>query len=212
VSKEVAAKLREAARRVQHTNNLKQLTLGLINYADTYGRTMPPHAIYSADGKALLSWRVAILPFIARDELYKEFKLDEPWDSKHNKKLLARMPAVFRMPSDQPGPANQTVYQVLVGKGAAFEGKKGVRWPADFTDGTANTILVVEAAKAVPWTKPDDLVYQPDKALPKFGGHFRGGFYAAFADASVRFISSKVKEKNLRATITRNGGEVIGDD
>jgi prepilin-type processing-associated H-X9-DG protein len=80
---------------------------------------------------------------------------------------------------------------------------------ADFTDGTSNTLMVVEAAKPVPWSKPEDLAYDPNRPLPKLGGHTPGGFNAAFCDGSVRFLTDKIKESVLRALITRNGGEVI---
>ena len=39
-----------------------------------------------------------MLPYVEEGELFKEFKLDEPWDSEHNKKLLARMPKVYAIP------------------------------------------------------------------------------------------------------------------
>jgi hypothetical protein len=84
-----------------------------------------------------------------------------------------------------------------------------LRLPADFTDGTSNTILIVEAATPVPWTKPEDLPYVADQALPKFGGLFGGDFHALFADGGVQLLSKKADEENLRAAITRNGGEQV---
>jgi hypothetical protein len=207
------ARIEEAKRRMESVNNLKQLALATVNYSDTNRGFFPAHALYSTDGKPLLSWRVLILPYLDQEKLYKEFRLDEPWDSDHNKKLLAKMPKVFLQPGSPAG-TTETFYQAFVGKGASFEGKAGVRYPASFTDGTSNTILYVEAAKGVPWTKPADLAFDPDpkKPLPKLGGHFRGGFNVAMCDVSVRFISKQVSDQTLRAAITRNGGEVLGQD
>src|SRR5262249_54155708 len=82
-------KVRMAAGNAQGQNNLKQIALAMHNYNDAYNGKLPAHAIYSKDGKKpLLSWRVAILPFIEQDNLYQQFHLDEPWDSEHNKKLI----------------------------------------------------------------------------------------------------------------------------
>ena len=205
----VLGKVREKAARTRCANSLKQLGIAFHTYADTNG-TFPPAATYDKGGKALLSWRVAILPFIEEKKLYDEFKLDEAWDSDHNKKLLARMPTLFADPA-KIAKANQTFYQVFVGKGAAFEGQKGLKL-TDFTDGTSNTILVAEGGVDVPWTKPVDLDYQPGKKLPALGGIFPGGFHALFADGSVRFFPKSIKTKSLEAYITRNGGEVPGKD
>jgi hypothetical protein len=202
-------KMRQSAGRIRSVNNLKQLALAMHNYHDTYGH-FPAAATYDKNGKALLSWRVELLPFLDQAVLYKEFKLDEPWDSPDNKKLLAKIPAVFAAPDAARG-ATDTFYQGLVGKGTIFEGKKGIGI-RDILDGTSNTIMFVEAAKAVPWTKPEDLPYDADKPLPKMGGLFAGGFNAALCDGSVRFISNTISEKTLRAAITRSGGEVLGPD
>jgi RNA polymerase sigma-70 factor (ECF subfamily) len=198
-----------AAGREQVANSLKQLALAIHNYHDIY-KALPPAAIYSKDGKALLSWRVAILPFIEQEELYKQFKLDEPWDSPHNKKLLAKMPRVFA-PLAGKAKANSTFFRVFTGEGNVFEGKEGIRLQ-DITDGTSNTILIVEAGQAVPWTKPDELPYDAKKALPKLGGQFKEGFYIAFCDGSVRFVRTPIDELTFRALITRSGGEVVDFD
>jgi hypothetical protein len=80
---------------------------------------------------------------------------------------------------------------------------------ANFTDGASNTILIVEAAEAVPWTKPDELAYALDRPLPSLGGQRGDGFLAAFADGSVRLLPKGIEESTLRALITRDGGEPI---
>ena len=190
--------------------NLKQIGLALSNYHDTYAR-FPFAAMYAKndkDGKKpLLSWRVAILPFIEEDKLWKEFKLDEPWDSEHNKKLLARMPKIYG-PSGAKS-EHSTFYQAFVGKGTAFEGGvKKINY-ASFKKGAHNTLLVAEAAQAVPWTKPEDLIYDPDKDLPQLGGLFDDGFHTLYADGYVQFIKKDIKPETLRALITREGGEVV---
>jgi RNA polymerase sigma-70 factor (ECF subfamily) len=191
-------------------NNLKQIALAVHNYADSNGH-LPAAAIYSEDGTPLLSWRVAILPYIEQDALYKAFKLDEPWDSTHNKKLLAQMPKLYAPLAGEVKDKHSTFYRAFTGKGTVFPGPKGIRF-ADIVDGTSSTLMVVEAGEAVPWTKPAELRYAPDRPPPALGGMFVGGFNAAFADGSVRFIKDTIDVKTLRALITRNGGEKIDFD
>src|SRR5262249_29173622 len=147
--------------------NLHRVGVALHTYHDTHG-TLPAPAIFSKDGKPLLSWRVALLPILGKpgQDLYKQFKLHEPWDSRHNKDLLARMPSCFVPPGGKAADG-LTAYRVFVGKGAAFEGKEGLRM-SSFTDGLSNTALVVEAAP-VPWTKPEELAFDPAGPLPKVG-------------------------------------------
>jgi hypothetical protein len=210
---DLGIRVREAQERVGSANNLRQLTIAMHNYANRNGSRFPPHALYSSAGKPLLSWRVLLLPYLDQDDLYKQFHLDEPWDSEHNKKLLVKMPKVFAAPWAPPG-ATDTPYVGLVGKSAFFDGKQGLRLPADFPDGTSNTIMLVEAPTAVPWTKPEDVPFDPDpaKPLPKLGGHFRQGFNVGMCDGSVHFISKAISDQTLRAAITRDGGEVLGAD
>jgi prepilin-type processing-associated H-X9-DG protein len=206
----IARKLVGVVDRDLAQNSLKNIGLAMHNYHDVYGH-FPAAASYDKQGRPLLSWRVHILPYLEQEELYKQFHLDEPWDSEHNKKLLAKMPRVYAAPP--PGGAKErftTLYQVFTGKGAIFEGKKGltIKQISD-ADGTANTILVAEASEAVPWTKPQDLPSDPDKPLPKLGAPLADGFNLLFADGSVRYIRKTTKEKTLRALITWNGGESI---
>jgi RNA polymerase sigma factor (sigma-70 family) len=201
----------EAKARDQSANNLKRIALAMHNFASTEpAPTFPPDAI-SKDGKRLLSWRVTLLPFLDQQALYTKFHLDEPWDSKHNKALLNQMPTVYAPVVPKGDPKGFTFYQVFTGPGALFDGSEGKRF-ADVTDGTSNTVLAVEAAKAVPWTKPEDVPFDEGNPLPKVGGQFDLGFHAAFADGAVLMISKAIDVATLRFLITRNGGEVIAAD
>jgi RNA polymerase sigma factor (sigma-70 family) len=195
-------KIKTAAARTRSANNMKQILLAMHNYHDANG-VLPAAAIVDKNGKPLLSWRVNLLPYVEQDALYRAFKLDEPWDSEHNKKLMARMPKVF---GDK---GTKTHYRIFVGEGAGFESKKSLKF-ADFTDGTSNTLLIVEAADPVEWTRPEEFEYAEKKPLPKLGGTpFENGFHIGMADGSVRFMSTTATEKTIRAIITRNGGEVL---
>lgn len=199
---------REAARRTQASNNLRQIGIAMHNYHDTY-RSLPPAAKVDADGKPLLSWRVHLLPFVDEVDLYDEFHLDEPWDSEHNKKLIERMPMAYRNPN-LPVADFKTNYLAVTGEGTAFAGKEGTKF-RDVIDGTSNTIIVVEANadRAVIWSKPDDLKFDPQQPLAGLGDLRPGGFQALIMDGSTRFIAKTIDPDVLRALITIGGNEAI---
>jgi hypothetical protein len=205
--------IRQAAARANSSNYLHQMAIAMQLYHETLG-ILPPAASYDREGQPLLSWRVLLLPYLEEGKLFNEFHLDETWDSPHNLRLLSRMPKVYAYPLAKGSTLPYgTHYQVFTGKGTAFEGRQGLRLSHDFPDGTANTILIVEAAEAVPWTKPQDLPYHPADPLPAFGSPSEKDFQAAMGDGSVRpFTRSKVTEQSLRARITRNGGEIVNYD
>jgi hypothetical protein len=186
---------------------LKQLGLAMHNYHDAHGH-FPPAVVYGKDGKPLLSWRVLILPYVERQDLYNQFHLDEPWNSPHNITLLDKIPAVYQPPPGKRSgmPPNHTVIHVFVGKGAAFEDRKALTFN-DFTDGNAMTMLIVEAGRPVPWTKPEDLPYDPDGPLPDLPCLFKDSIRAAFADGSEHSIKAGIHPEVLRALITRNGND-----
>jgi len=211
---------RNAARKVQSINNLKQIGLAFHNFHSTFN-FFPPLTRYDKNKKPLLSWRVAILPYIEQAPLYNEFKLDEPWDSPHNKALIPKMPKIFAIPGAKTDPG-KTFYRAFSGAGTAFstqnQGETGVSI-RDITDGTSNTLGVVEAKEAVIWTKPDSEIpfdagqMPPPAALVNgLGGHFPGGFNVMMLDGSIRFVKSTINPMTLRALITRSGGEVISND
>lgn len=161
-------------------------------------------------GQPTLSWRVHILPYLGENELYKEFHLDEPWDSPHNSRLIERMPPVFASSSRYDGDSTtRTRFQVFTGPDTLFpDDSKTTR--RDVLDPEASTFLLVEAREPVPWTKPDDLAYQRDRDLPKLGASSTEGFYAATVDGAVRFIDNRIDMPSLhRAVQPRDGSGVV---
>ncbi len=209
---------RSASRRMQSANNLKQQVLGLQNYHDTF-LYLPAAYTMNKEKKPLLSWRVHILPFIEQRPLYDQFKLDEPWDSEHNKKLIARMPATYRSPGSSAAPGTTTYLAIggergLFTKPTAETPKPGGLTFAAITDGTANTIAIVEAGdeNAVIWTKPEEFV--PDEKAPLKGlkGPFPGGFLAAFVDGHVQFIKLNTDPVMVWRAFQRDDGQVLNLD
>ena len=202
-------KVREAAARTSASNNLKQIGLAMHIYADSRNGSFPPQdGKFKPTDKGGLSWRVHILPYIDQQELYKQFRLDEPWDSEHNKKLIDKMPPTYVSPL-ATAPAGQTYYQGFVGKGAFFEPGKSIKI-FDITDGTSNTIMAIEGGKAVIWTKPDDIPFDgkiDPKSLALPG---KNGINILMADGSVRWMDlSRLTPQKLAAAITRSGGEAM---
>ena len=202
---------RQAAQRTQARTNMYVIALAMHKYTQANGH-FPPAVLYGPDGKTPYSWRVALLPYLPRWEstegagkLYKQYHFNEPWDGPNNVKLLEKMPAVFRNPQE-PTNAKNTSYFVLTGPGAIFDGKEGTVFH-QIKDGAQSTILVVEAKQDIPWTKPEDIPYDPDKQLPKLGGYFDDSFIAAMADGSVHHLSDKVNQKVLHLLITKADGQ-----
>ncbi len=197
-------------------NNLKQIGLAFHNLQDIYQAF--PVAIADSTGKPGLSWRVAMLPFLEQDTLYKQFKLNEPWDSEHNKKLIALMPKTFAPPGiDTQG---YTYYRSFSGPGAIMPphtrpGTPGQVIPGNkifsIPDGTANTLMVAEATEPVIWTKPDDLPFAAGvQRHPKLGdGVYKGGFYALMCDGSTRWIPGTIDVTNLCNAIQTNDGNIV---
>jgi beta-lactamase regulating signal transducer with metallopeptidase domain len=209
-----------ASHRKLSVNNLKQIALAFHNFHAANNHFPTSVLNGGATGKVPYSWRVAILPYLEQNDLYKRYDFDEPWDGPNNRKLLDLMPAVYNSyPGIDGSPASRTntAYFVFSGEAAALglavRGQVSANPTiADFLDGTSNTILAVESKREVPWTKPEDIPFDIKGPPPELQGFWEKGFNAAFADGSVRFISKAVNPTVLKALITRAGGEVLRTD
>lgn len=201
---------RLAAHRAQSMNKLKQIAIALLNYHNTH-KSFPPAVVMGPDGKTPHSWRLELLPYmdVGKKNVYDRYKMDEPWDSPDNLKLIDEAADLFSVPGEQP--SKDCGYFLLVGPGTVFDPDQPPAKIRNITDGTSKTIGVVEAKRKIPWTKPEDIAFDPDpdKPLPTLGGFFDGGFNTAFMDGSVRFLAEDLDEATLRALISRAGREPV---
>ncbi len=218
-----AKRLRSSANRSRSTNNMRQMMIGLHSFHNDW-KAFP--AAYSVDqnGKPLLSWRVHILPYLDEADLYKQFNLDEPWDSDHNKKLIAKMPQIYGSVHEQ-AEDGKTVYLTIRTKGAVFaapEGNNGdaaIRNPRgtrlrDIRDGTSNTVLMIEVAgkDAVIWSKPDDLTIDPKNPRQAISTPYGDRVAAGFADGSVRMLRLKLESETWLRLFQISDGNIIDQD
>jgi len=160
---------------------------------------------------------VALLPYLALQprykqyqELHEQYRLDEPWDGPNNRKLLDKMPAVYGAPQSNAN-SRDACYFVLTGPTTVLSGNEGNGF-IDIRDGFFNTLLVAEAKRDIPWTKPQDIPYDASKPVPNLGGFDPGGFHTAFADGSAHLLPKSCDKKGLRALFTKQGGERVDRD
>ena len=190
-------------------NSMKQLALAMHNFHDTMG-AFPAQSLVDKQGKRLLSWRVMVLPYLDQAALYQEFHLDEPWDSEHNRKLIEKMPAVFRSAGGNSKPGTTRFVAPLTNRSTMGRVGPAVRIQ-DITDGTSNSIWLVQAdeSHAVIWTKPDDLVIDEKDPIGSVIGPKTKGFWTSIADGSARFLSRDNDATTLMNLFSIDGGEII---
>jgi hypothetical protein len=194
--------------RLRMMNDLRQVGMAVL-YCQNTGGSFPAAAICDASGKPLLSWRVALLPYLEAQSLYQQFHLDEPWDSEHNKRLIQSMPDVYRSKDDPED--GKTRFVALVGENGIFTGKPKGTTAKEVPDGVSNTIIVVEANpdRRVPWTKPEDISFDPQRPLAGLGEACRHKFLVLTADGAVHTMSKDVSPETFRAMQTASGKEAF---
>jgi hypothetical protein len=214
---------REAARRMESSNNLRLIGIAMHQYHDTYkafpltGSNDPEHGVQ-------LSWRVRILPFLEQSPLHDQFDYNEAWDGPSNLPLLDSMPDVFRSPN-MPAGDSKTIYLAVVAPDNIDLRDSAVRADLpmffgdppqstsirDVIDGTSYVIMIVEADmdQAVPWTKPDDWIFDPLNPRRGLGNLRPMGFLALFADGSVHFIGADLNDQTVRYLLSRTDGNSV---
>ena len=170
-----------------------ELLIGFHNFHSAFKRL--PSDIKDDQGKPILSWRVDLLQMVAPD-LFQRFRLNESWDSPHNKALLASMPLQYALPTDREPDATRILRPIVANQ----------KTPSSFTeiqDKLDQTIALLVSDSEVPWTKPTD--HAVDQADPWKGiaRHTSFGFY----DGSVFEIDQQAVGKNLISGFTIAGSD-----
>ncbi len=195
----------KAGDRRQDFDNSKRIALAMRCYESEH-KHLPAAEMLGPDGKTVHSWRVAILPYLDQQELYDQYRLTEPWDSPHNKTLTAKMPAIYRG-SSAPAESTNSGFYVFTGPAAVFDGKTKPRIE-DVRDGTSQTVMVIEAKRDTPWTKPEDIPFSADQPVPVLKGH-QGGNIVTFCDGAAMFITHDSQKTLFKQLITSRGGEKV---
>ncbi|MGB4738138.1 MAG: DUF1559 domain-containing protein [Fuerstiella sp.] len=170
---------REAARRTQCKNSLKQLGLAAHNYHDSH-KGFPPGWVDQTNGSsANWGWSSYLLPMIDQGNMYSQisvgtFSLGESLDDIAKRRQMTTPLPMFRCPSDT-APEINTRHKLLAASGTQYEvatsnfvaangggdwgmddlltgsfGRNSHVMIRDYTDGTSNTIMVGERAWELP--------------------------------------------------------------
>ena len=194
-------------RHVEEANreiNLRMLGLAADLHQESFNQL--PGDVAAKDGKKLLSWRVKVLPYFEDKALYEQFHFDEPWDSEHNRQLLAKMPPIFGKNKEA-----KTSMLAFAGEGTPLGGAKPMSMHQISDPG--HTILLVEAGedRAVPWTKPVDLPWDKANPAEALGTLNDGKFWAVFCDGHVEKLDAKMDPAKLTSMILVHSGATPPD-
>ena len=204
---------REHARRMQCGNYLKQLTLALQNYHDTFLALPRAEQRYAGTSH---SWRMAVLPFAQSTDIYGTYDFTLPWNSTFNRGLTnGRLRDLHRCPSDLSSHIDDTSYLVITDPSTAFPTGRTISFD-DFIDGTANTAILTEVRNSnISWTEPRDLplvelgLWRETSHRPSLLGNHGAGTMVAFADGHVQYLPQQFRTPQWRALFTIAGGEKV---
>ncbi|MBI3865169.1 MAG: DUF1559 domain-containing protein [Planctomycetia bacterium] len=196
-------------------NNIRNIAIALNNYHSTFG-TLPPAYIADANGRPMHSWRVLILPYLDRVDLYARYRFDEPWNGPNNSKLHDVIVDPFCCPEDHGrGKSTSTSYAAIVGPETIWPAPDSMKFD-DVTDGLADTLLVVEVANSgIHWMEPRDLdaSSMPRKINDTSGkgisSRHPGLAVVAYASGHVRRLDERTPATTVEAMMTVRGGEAI---
>jgi hypothetical protein len=198
---------REPARRMQCSNNLRQIALALRNYESVY-HSLPPAYTTDAEGKPLHSWRTLILPYLEQQALYDKIDLSKPWDDPANKDVYETTLLAFQCPSADCPPGH-TTYLAVVVPGGCFRPTE----PRKLSEVTADPnlplmVLEVDSERHIHWMSPADVSEQWILSLGTLAKPpHSGGTQAACVGGNVLFLSSGTRTTVLRALISIAGND-----
>lgn len=193
--------------------NLQAIGQAMLQYHNDNSR-FPPAVVISADGRAMHSWRVLLLPYLRQEALFQQYNMSVPWDDPQNQLLSSQMPAVYHCAESFNVAGSETSYMVVTGAGGVFGGKQSASL-TEILDGPAETLLVVETiGMAINWLEPRDLPRETlaltingTNAAGIGSQHPAGGSHLLHADGSVKFYGSLTSPETLESLLTIDGAD-----
>ncbi len=233
---------REAARRMSCQNNLKQLSLAMMNYESAFSR-LPPSTIVDlrrVNSTNNQAWGVhgRILPFLEQENLSNVVDLTFGWDAQMA--ISGVKVSVFSCPSDVGGdtvrdPGNNrpllypTSYGFNLGQWLVFDpatrrGGSGAFFPnsflgmRDFRDGTSSTLMVADVKAWQPYLRnggsPAAAVPNTPEALAAMaaGGSFKNTGHTEWPDGRVHHTGFTTTMPPNQQVLWNNGSESFDID
>ncbi len=198
----MADEIKAADVRIEGMNNMRQLNLAMLNYESAHG-ALPSATMRSESGHEY-SWRIAILPYLERNDLYEKYRFDEPWDSEHNQAVTSEMPKFFKHPASES--PTDTNFFAVVGPGTLFPPEGKITFD-DAQDGSERTVLLVEAIRDSHWAKPGGIPLEEALVPEALGGFTKGVIHVSMFNGSIRSVSDKVTPEMLAALYSVAGGD-----
>jgi prepilin-type processing-associated H-X9-DG protein len=208
----------ETSQRTAHHSaclaRLKNLSAAIQLFERRHG-SLPPVATLDEQGKSLHSWRTLLLPHFGEDQLFRRFKMWEPWNSTFNRSPAKSSVALYRCDSNYDAPPDHTSYVAVIGPDTVWRAGQGVKL-GEITDDPDDTILLVEMRNSgIGWAEPHDLdlanlppTIKESELLKSLSNH-RQGLNVAFCDGHVETLPFTIPLDQFKALLTKSGGETI---
>lgn len=209
IASAIAAPARTRAQQLSRMNSIKQIGLALHNYLSTQ-KHFPPRVFTDAQVQPLLSWRVAILPFLDQSAMYRTIKLDQPWNSEANRQATSTLIPTYNFDQDV-NMGTKTTLRAPVFPGSMWHGDGPPKTIRDIKDGTAFTIAIIDAppSAAVDWADPQPWVISVDDPMSDVFGDRQTVMVGMLDGAALVLNRDEMSNEKLKAMLTIAGGEVI---
>jgi prepilin-type N-terminal cleavage/methylation domain-containing protein len=208
-----------ATYRMRSNNNLKQLSIAVQNYSETYEQQLPFGSTVLENGQLGHGWMTQLLPFCEQQSVYEKIDMTKAWNDPQNAPVFREQfkrndvfvsPYFKRLPQEEQFDRNgfaKTDYsanQFVLPVGRSLK-------TDEIADGLSNTVLFGEVTQNLPaWGSPlngRDLRLGINSSPYGFGSKHLGGANFAHCDDSVHFHSEKTDPKILEALTNPADGQ-----
>lgn len=184
---------RDAARRAQSRNNLKQIGVGLHNYAENFGGQFPAGGIFRPNGQGISGWQFALLGMLdAGPSPYTNIDLSQPWDSLRNACFMRAKIPPYQNPGESDSEASNQFPVSHYGANSHLMAANSAVRVKEVTSIAQRLIVAELAGDFVPWPCPYN--WRPVTSFngnpPTFGRYSKDGAFVLYVDGHVDFVTN----------------------